>query len=70
MEFKSTFNDSLEMWPDGAGQLTQEGADLHKGKIYHKQKYEPIHCLTFMLNFIYIPITDLVKFSVRIFWYS
>ena len=31
MVFQEAFGDSLDLWPDGAGQLTQYGAELHQG---------------------------------------
>lgn len=33
MVFQEAFGDSLQLWPDGAGQLTQYGAELHQGTV-------------------------------------
>lgn len=32
MVFQPAFGDDLSMWPDGAGQLTDAGKNLHLGK--------------------------------------
>ena len=34
MIFQSEFNDTLQMWPDGAGQLTEPGVEIHQSKIH------------------------------------
>ena len=34
MVFQEAFGDSLQLWPDGAGQLTQYGAKLHQGTVH------------------------------------
>jgi len=31
MEFDQFIGDDLELWPDGTGQLTQFGVELHQG---------------------------------------
>ena len=31
MEFQPAFNDTLQVWPQGAGQLTPVGRDMHRG---------------------------------------
>ena len=33
MVFQPAFGDDLSMWPDGAGQLTDAGKNLHLGKV-------------------------------------
>ena len=39
MEFSSQIGDTFETWPQGPGQLTQYGVELHQGKIIYHYSY-------------------------------
>ena len=39
MEFSSQIGDTLETWPEGPGQLTQYGVELHQGKFEKFAKF-------------------------------
>lgn len=33
MEFDNFVGDNLDIWPDGTGQLTEYGVELHQGRL-------------------------------------
>ena len=48
MVFQEAFGDDFEKWPDGAGQLTQPGVEIHQGKKIHTKFFKNLQ--NFMAN--------------------